>query len=197
MTRVLLADDHILFRETLAEYLERDKELFFNIDEAGDLDTAFNHLSHMSYDLVILDWHMPGLGKIEILESLLAHFPNQKFIIVSGTVSDAVIKKINALNIFAFLPKTLSGREFLSYVKDVLAGEVITHHGPSFIQEPAHDNLTAREKEVLVYLKQGLSNKEIARDLNVSEVTVKKHVNHILQKYNCHTRTALLAQWIH
>lgn len=196
MTHILLADDHVLFRETIAQYLERDADIRFKVDEVDDMPSAISCLKQKNYDIVILDWHMRGLNNIDNLIRIVDDYPLQKFIVISGVVNKDMIEEINATNICGFFSKTIPGKEFVKSIKDILEGDIIKRCDPTHNMED-NDRLTAREKTVLYHLKKGQSNKDIARELNVSEVTIKKHVKHILQKYDCQTRTELMAKWIY
>ncbi len=195
--RLLLADDHVLFRETIVEYLERDTSMTFHVDQVGDLNAVKDSLGQQTYDAIILDWNMRGLGNMGILESMLASYPAQKFIVISGVTDADTIQKIHQTTIAGFFPKTMSGKDFVAAIKQIIGGDVIKRSEPAYdIDEIDDAILTEREKAVLKHILQGKPNKEIATDFEVSNATIKKHVGHILEKYECSSRAELMAKWI-
>lgn len=194
--QILIADDHVLMRETLVEYLERD-DPSFDITEADNLAEVHMLLEQKKFNLIILDWHMRGFGDLNILQNLIAQYPEQKIVIMSGVADQNQIKKMHDLCIQGFIPKTVSGKEFIMIIKEVLAGDIHLSNKPTSDKVfPDEAILTDRQVEVLDHIKKGLSNKKIAHALDISEVTVKLHVNQILEKFKCHSRTELMAKWI-
>jgi two-component system, NarL family, nitrate/nitrite response regulator NarL len=153
-----------------------------------------------STDLIILDLAMPGMNGTAGLEQMRARHPNIPVVVLSGRTGREDI--MGALNRGAngYLPKTLSGKAMLAALRLVLSGE--TYVPSIFMEErsrsggrvgsgaaPGLDALTERERDVLDFLCQGKSNKEIARDLAIREVTVKVHVGNIMRKLGASNRT--------
>lgn len=199
--RIVLADDHELVRSGLRFYLERLAPEV-SIVEAATLEEAMAAAKTAPTDLIILDLTMPGMNGISGLEQMRTRYPNVPLVVLSGRTGREDI--MGALNRGAngYLPKTLSGKAMLAALRLVLSGETYI---PSILMDdrgrsqgrgqdrssnaPALDALTEREHDVLDFLCQGKSNKEIARDLAIREVTVKVHVGNIMRKLSASNRT--------
>lgn len=198
--RVVLADDHELVRNGLRFYLERLAPEVA-IVEASTFDEALAAAKTASTDLIILDLTMPGMNGTAGLEQMRARHPNVPLVVLSGRTGREDI--MGALNRGAngYLPKTLSGKAMLAALRLVLSGETFV---PSILMDERNraggradqpgatrglDALTDRERDVLDFLCQGKSNKEIARDLAIREVTVKVHVGNIMRKLGASNRT--------
>jgi DNA-binding NarL/FixJ family response regulator len=199
--RIVLADDHELVRSGLRFYLERLAPEVA-IVEASTLEEALTAAKAASTDLIILDLAMPGMNGTAGLEQMRARHPNVPLVVLSGRTGREDI--MGALNRGAsgYLPKTLSGKAMLAALRLVLSGETFVpsilmderarQNGRSSDQLGAAsglDALTERERDVLDFLCQGKSNKEIARDLAIREVTVKVHVGNIMRKLGASNRT--------
>jgi DNA-binding NarL/FixJ family response regulator len=196
--RILLADDHPLFAEALKTLIERslpDSRLTI----AQDLATAHRALSSSErFDLAILDLYMPGAEGFAGIESTLARFPDIPLIVISGVATPTEVARSLALGARGFLPKTLPSKVLAAALQVVAAGGTYVpadyalseRHTPSQPSEPAAATvlLTQREQQVLVLLSDGLSNKEIARALEVEEITVKLHARNIYRKLGVRNR---------
>ena len=196
--RFVIADDHPLFRGALREAVSglfADAE----IAEAGSFDDAAALLDKESdTDLVLLDLSMPGVRGFSGLMYLRAQYPSVPVVVVSANDDPAVIRRCMEFGASGFIPKTLGVEAMRSAVAAVLAGGVWTPPDVDF--ETAADatmaelvqrlaTLTPQQVRVLMMLSEGLLNKQIAYNLNVSEATVKAHVSAILQKLNVESRT--------
>lgn len=213
---LLIADDHTLFRDALVEFMRRENP-GAQIDVAKSLPEAIEQMNALKkVDLVLLDLRMPGMSGLEGISQLQNRFPNQKVAILSGTAEEEDVKGAFSRGAVGYFPKTMSGSALLSAIKVVMAGErfvplnqgmdVMPSHyadAPERAAAPASaadvallDTLTPREKEVLIYLGRGASNKEIARDLNLQLPTIKLHVAGVCRKLGAKNRTqaALFAQ---
>lgn len=197
MKRLLLADDHELVRETLADYLRLQGG--FEVHCASTLDEAFEvEAAAGPFDLVLLDYTMPGMDTLTGLARMKAR-SRGPVAILSGTAPPDVARRALAAGAAGFLPKTLAPQSLLAAVRHILTGEVyrpldfLEGTGP---QPAGHVSLTPREGDVLRGLGEGKSNKEIARDLNIQEVTVKLHVKTLSRKLGARNRThaAMLAR---
>lgn len=202
--KIMIADDHELFRDGLRHVLEQlDGEI--SIVEASDYPQALALAERESgISIVLLDLSMPGMPWVEGLQSLRRTLPNDVPVIILSASDDRrhVLQAVN-LGAAGFIPKTSSSRVMLSALKLVLSGGVylppalleqgleqgFPEGGLSIGTEGASSFLTPRQREVLVLLGQGKSNKEIARVLNLAEGTVKLHVTAILKALNVNNRT--------
>lgn len=196
--RILVADDHPLFRDALKQALSgmfRDVEIV----EAGTLDEVVDRLGpDGDTDLVLLDLAMPGVRGFSGLLYLRAQYPGVPVVVVSAHEDGAVIRRCLEFGASGFVPKSIDVDTIRAAVGEVLAGGV---WAPPELDLDAADNgeaaeissrlatLTPQQVRVLMMLSEGLLNKQIAYELHVSEATVKAHVSAILQKLGVESRT--------
>jgi two-component system nitrate/nitrite response regulator NarL len=199
--RVLLADDHTLFRKGLAELLEQRGGLTV-AGIAGDAAQAMKLLHDSAPDVVIVDLNMPPDGGLSLLRMLRRD--NWTGPVLVLTVSDAEEDLAAALQAGAqgYLLKDMEPDDVVDAVQRAFRGETVVAPAltlklvnllqggasPASAKADALKLLTAREREILTYLAQGMSNKAIARALDISHDTVKLHVRHILAKLNLTSR---------
>ena len=195
--RLLIADDHPLFRGALREAVSG---LFVrsSIAEAGTFDEVSAILDQASdVDLILLDLAMPGVRGFSGLMYLRAQYPSMPVVVVSASDEPSVIRRCMDFGASGFIPKTLGVEAMRGAIARVLAGEVWT---PPDVDLSAADaetaatiaklsTLTPQQVRVLMMLSAGLLNKQIAYELGVSEATVKAHVSAILQKLGVESRT--------
>ena len=207
--KLLLADDHTLFRDALLQYIER-AEPAAKVEVAKDYYEVADILKKAhDYDLVLLDLRMPGMDGMDGFRKIRAEYPDTPVALMSGVAEPEDVNIAMDLGAAGYFPKTLSGKALLQAIQVVLGGERFVPwehdsgrimpsyyedtngHKPGNENQPASDavQLTPREKEVLVYLSKGESNKEIARALDLQVVTVKLHVRGVCQKLNVKNRT--------
>ncbi len=146
------------------------------------------------FDLVMLDYMMPGMNGLEGLAAMRAAVPGTAVAILSGTASRAVAEQALAEGAAGFLPKTMSTKSLVAAARFMAAGEVYapmmqTADRTGSFGTSAASPLTPRELDVLRRLCRGMANKEIARDLDLQEVTVKLHVKTLYRKINARNRT--------
>ncbi len=196
--RLLIADDHPLFRGALREAV---RGLFSGaaIAEAGSFEEVGEVLERGGdIDLVLLDLSMPGVRGFSGLMYLRAQYPGLPIVVVSANDDPVVIRRCMEFGASGFIPKTLGIEALRAAVARVLQGEVFTPPDvdltrPSDAETTATiaklATLTPQQVRVLMMLSGGLLNKQIAYELGVSEATVKAHVSAILQKLGVESRT--------
>jgi DNA-binding NarL/FixJ family response regulator len=197
-TRLVIADDHPLFRGALREAVSG---LFENGEfaEAGSFEEVVKLLERgLETDLILLDLSMPGVRGFSGLMYLRAQYPSIPIIVVSANDDAAVIRRCMDFGASGFIPKTLGIEAMRAAIARVFEGGIWT---PPDIDlgrgsDSATANLLARlasltpqQVRVLMMLSEGLLNKQIAYELGVSEATIKAHVSAILQKLGVDSRT--------
>lgn len=190
--RILIADDHELLRDVLRSYLEAEGS--FAVDTVADLPAALVSMAAAAppYDLVVLDYGMPGMDGYAGLEQALAASFGRPVALMSGLTPPGVTEQVLACGAAGFLPKTLPARSLINAIRFMAAGEVfmpIDLHRPSQAPAPETGGLSPRERQVLSGLCAGQANKEIARDLDLREPTIKLHVKLICRKLGAKNRT--------
>jgi len=191
--RILIADDHDLLRDTLVLFLQSQGDIETRI--AADLPGAVKSIeTEGPFDLVLLDLNMPGMNGLEGLRKVLAMPGGQRAALMSGQATREIAEQALEAGAAGFVPKTLPGKSMINAVKFMAMGE---QYAPiDFMtaaeEAPAHplaEKLTQRELQVLRGLTEGKSNKEIARDLDISEPTVKLHMKTLYRKLEASNRT--------
>lgn len=195
--RVLLADDHPLFREGVAHTLAADP-VFEVVGQAESGEEAIALALRFKPDLALLDINMTGMGGIAAAGQIAAALPGIRIMML--TVNDNedtllaalkagahgyVLKGVAAAELRAIARRIAAGE---AYVTPALAAEMLAEFARPRATD-AFSDLTAREAEVLELLSQGLSNREIGDQLHLAEKTVKHHMTNILQKLQVRTRT--------
>jgi DNA-binding NarL/FixJ family response regulator len=197
-TRLVIADDHPLFRGALREAVHG---LFdgAEVAEAGTLDEVAELLDRNGeVDLILLDLAMPGVRGFSGLMYLRAQYPSVPVIVVSANDDPAAIRRCMEFGASGFIPKTVGVEAMRTAVARVLKGGVWTPPDVDLSADADAEaaelmarmaSLTPQQVRVLMMLSEGLLNKQIAFQLGVSEATVKAHVSAILQKLGVESRT--------
>jgi two-component system nitrate/nitrite response regulator NarL len=198
--RVLLVDDHTLFRSGIKALLSRSSD-FEVVGEAADGLEGVKRAKALGPDVVLLDLHMPGTPGKDALKLLLDEVPDAKVLML--TVSEDADDLIDTLRAGAagYLLKNIDTEALLDAVRKAVEGDSVVSpqmmgklvqglKAPVRSEAPLSekDKLSPREREILGFLAKGSSNKEIARSLELAESTVKIHVQHILRKLNLSSR---------
>ncbi|GAA3129071.1 response regulator transcription factor [Nonomuraea sp. NPDC049421] len=203
MTRVLIVDDHRLFRSGVRAELGDSIEV---VGEAEDVETAVKAIAAHQPDVVLLDVHMPGGGGQEVLRRVLGSGSQVRFLALS--VSDAAEDVIGVIRGGArgYVTKNISGKELTDAINRVAEGDAVfsprlagfvldafaSSEAPSI--DPELDSLTQREREVLRLIARGYAYKEIAKELFISVKTVETHVSSVLRKLQLSNRHEL-SRW--
>ena len=199
---VVIADDHALFRRGLTMVLESEPDIEV-VGEANDGHEAVTLAEKYMPDLVLMDVRMPGRGGIDAAQAIKDAVPHTKILML--TISDEEEDLYDAIKVGAsgYLLKEISIEEVADSIRQVHAGQSLI--SPSMAsklltefaamarkdEEKAQmptPRLTDREMEVLTLVAQGLNNRDIAKELFISENTVKNHVRNILEKLHLHSR---------
>ena len=193
--KILIIDDHPLMRRGIKQLIELEKN-FEVVGDAGSGNEGIALALKTQPDLIILDLNMKGLSGLDTLKSLRNEDVDARIVIL--TVSDAkndIFALIDA-GADGYLLKDTEPDTLLGQIKQIAQGEVILSDSikdllleRSSSQDPIHA-LTDREMDVLQLIAKGLSNKQIAAQLFISEETVKVHIRNLLRKLNVHSRVA-------
>jgi DNA-binding NarL/FixJ family response regulator len=202
-TRVVLVDDHGLFRSGVRAELGRQLEV---VGEADDVQPAIDLISELQPDVVLLDVHLPGGGGQAVIQAIKATHPQVRFLALSASDAPEDVIAVIRAGARGYVTKTISTAELADAVRRVAAGDaVFSHRLAGFVLDafaaapgdakpsvdPELDQLTSREREVLRLIAQGYTYKEIARELYISVKTVESHVSSVLRKLQLSTRHQL------
>ena len=202
--RILLVDDHTLFREALLHVLRQFDDTAVVI-EASTAREAIRLAAHYhDLDLILLDLTLPGLNGLSALPELHELRPTAPLVILSASEDSVDVRQALDAGAMGYIPKSSSSHEMITALRLVLAGEVYV--SPAMLAavegleavaaqvtvaavRESTDGLTPRQLEVLRLMAQGLSNKGICKRLNVAEGTVKLHVTAVMRALNTCNRT--------
>jgi DNA-binding NarL/FixJ family response regulator len=206
--RIVLVDDHPLFREGVA-YILRAESTFEVVGQGENLDEALQLVADLTPDIILLDINIPG-GGIQTAGMISAKHPDTKIIMLTASSDDDDLVKALKAGARGYILKGVAARELISVVRAVQNGEgyVTPSLAASLLSEMAGGQrpsrpaasplaeLTEREHQILEQLAIGLSNREIGQRLHVSEKTVKHYVTSVLQKLHVRNRVeaALMTQ---
>jgi DNA-binding NarL/FixJ family response regulator len=196
--RVVVVDDHPVVREGLRSFLGT-RDGIEVVGEAGDVDAAVDAVAALQPDVVLLDLVLPGGGGVAALPRLLASSPPSRVIVLTSFGGDDQALAAVRAGAAGWLGKDVPPAELESAIRTVhrggsvfdpaVAGRVLAEVSSPAGTDPALDQLTTREREVLALLGRGLSNRDLAAALFVAEKTVKTHVSSILAKLHLADRT--------
>lgn len=202
MCRVVVADDHSLFRDGITSLLEAAG--YEVVRQVGDGEMAIEAIRNLKPELVLLDISMPKKNGLEALKVIKAEFPDIRVVMLTVSDDDEDLFEAIQNGADGYLLKDLKSNEFLEMLDGLRQGEAamsrrMTARLISGFQKfssqanTSKNQLTERELELLHFLAMGLSNKGIAEKLFISENTVKYHIRNILQKFGVQNRTEAVA----
>jgi DNA-binding NarL/FixJ family response regulator len=203
--RVLIADDHALFRDGITSLLEAAG--FEVIGQVGDGQAAIDSVTSLQPDLALIDISMPICNGLEALEQIKSKSPETRIVILTVSDEDADLFTAIEAGADGYLLKSLGSDEFISSLRALEKGELsitrktATRLIEGLVRNPENGNnkdklITERELELLCLVAGGLTNKAIAQELSISENTVKYHLKKILQKLGAQNRTEAVSSAI-
>jgi len=192
--RILIVDDHAVVRQGLRMFLGLDPELDV-IGEAGDGVEAVAQAHALHPDVVLMDLLMPKLDGVAATAAIRRELPDVEVIALTSVLEDASVVGAVRAGAMGYLLKDTQADDLCRAIKAAAAGQVqlSPQAAARLLREvrapESPETLTERESDVLKLLARGKANKEIARELDVGEQTVKSHVGHILAKLGVQSRT--------
>ena len=207
--RILVVDDHTLFRRGLIALLARDPHLLV-IGDAADAGQAQRKALELQPDLILLDNHLPGVNGIDALPALMEAAPAARILMLTVSEDENDLAAALRGGAAGYLLKTIEGDDLTAAIQRAMQGDSVV--APEMMNklvaayrsttptvpivpgarlstsESAMASLSPRELDILRGIVRGASNKEIARELGITETTVKIHVQHVLRKLDVSSR---------
>jgi len=197
MIRIAIVDDHPIVREGLVAALD-DEPDFTIVGAVGSAEELVERGAQWRPDIVLLDFEMPGLSGVEAVRELVRTLPNRQVIVFTAYAEDERIIGAVRSGAKGYVLKGAPAHEVAQAIRDVHAGG--SYLPPAIaavlarqVREPKRTSLSARERDVLRFVADGLSNKQIARRLEITERTVKYHVNSAMTKLGADNRAQAVA----
>jgi NarL family two-component system response regulator LiaR len=204
--KVLIADDHALFREGTRSLIEQEKDMEV-VGEASDGSETIKLVKQLRPHVVLMDIAMPKVNGIEATRQIKADYPATAVLILTAYDNDQYIVALLEAGAAGYLLKNVSGADLVNAIRAVYAGEAVLHPtiaqkvfsrlGFSGSQAPAaaqEAELSEREMEILKLAARGMSNQDIAAQLYLSRRTVQAHLANIFRKMDVGSRTEAVLQ---
>jgi NarL family two-component system response regulator LiaR len=195
--RVLVADDHAVVRQGLRTFLELQEDVVV-VADVPDGERALAAAREHRPDVVLMDLVMPGMEGSEAIRQIVRERPATRVIALTSFLDDDHVFPAVRAGAAGYLLKDVEPQELVKAIRTVHAGEALLHPAVAARlmaevagggEAAAADPLTAREREVVALIARSFSNKRIARELGISEKTVKTHVSNVLTKLGLADRT--------
>lgn len=202
--RILIVDDHAVVRKGLVMVLRFDPD-FDVVGEAGSAAEAISLAEKLQPDIVLLDRMIPGSSSRETVREIKSVAPETHIVMLTGTELDAEVLELLSGGVDGYVLKEIEPQELKHALRRVAAGEAylqpsVARHVIDDLQRqqssPVRDLLTPREKEVLEHMATAATYREIAKQLSISEETVRSHAKHILTKLNQPNRDAAVKEGV-
>jgi len=199
-TKVLIVDDHVMFREGIRTRLARHPR-FKVVGEASTAEEALAIMREASPSIVVLDIRMPKVSGIELARRLRTDWPDVRILVLSGYDFDQYVRALSRIGIHGYLLKDSPQEALVEALDQIVAGGVVlppriaSKVMRTYATAGAHDDpsrrwdLTVREIEILECLHEGMRNADIASNLDISTRTVETHVSSIISKLDARSRT--------
>lgn len=200
---IMIVDDHDMVRTGLRTYLMLEPK-FQVTAEASDGQSAFDSLASFPEeslpDIILMDLMMPGMDGIQATRMIMARYPNMKIVMLTSFLEDEKVYGAIEAGAVSYVLKTVSAEELIYAISGAYKGmpvmtqdvsQALTRGLRQRTTQSGDEGLTEREKEVLLLIADGQSNKEIAEELHISVKTVKTHVSNLLMKCELEDRTQL------
>ena len=186
--KLLIAEDQSMLRDAMATLLSMEDSVE-SVLQAKDGKEAINLISTSDIDVAILDVEMPEATGLDVLEYIRSNNIHCKVVIVTTFKRMGYFERAIKNNVDAYVLKDRSIDELMKTINNVLAGH--KEYSPELMENifNSHNPLTNQEKIILIKIKEGLPNKEIANELFLSEGTIRNYISNILTKLNCKNRT--------
>lgn len=193
LIRILTVDDHPVLRKGIAALVNAELDMKL-VAEASDGQEAIEKFRLYRPDVTLMDLQMPGLNGIEAIERIQSEFPDARIIVLTTYSGDAQVSRALKAGARAYILKRQVHRELLETIRAVHAGQKrIASDLAVELVDPARNDLTPREVDVLQLIAGGKANKQIADQLSIGEASVKSHVANILSKLRASDRAHAVA----
>jgi DNA-binding NarL/FixJ family response regulator len=196
--RVLLVEDEAIVSEAICALLALEAKVAV-VGQAATGEEAVQQARLLSPDVILLDLHLPDQSGISVIQEVLKHEPDARILILTAYLDHDDVAAALKAGAAGYMLKTQSIAELVQAIANVYQGQPFLHPKAAYImlrelyhmggQAEAEHQLSESEKQILVYLAQGLSNKEIAARLGVTTTTIRAHVSSILRKLHLSNRT--------
>lgn len=188
--RVLIVEDHNVVRQGLVALINMADGIQV-VGEAADGVEAIAQFRKHQPDVTMIDLRLPKMGGVDVIQRLRSETPNARFVVLTTYDGDEDIYRALKSGAKAYLLKGMTSEELITTIREVAVGK--SHIPPAIAERLAErmgtEDLTPREADVLEQIVHGKSNKEIATELDISEATVKTHINSLLSKLGVTDRT--------
>ncbi|MDM5153436.1 response regulator transcription factor [Bacillus sp. DX1.1] len=198
MIKILEVDDHAFLRDAIRSILELESDIRV-VGEAVSGDEVLEKVEECRPDCILMDINLPGKNGIEATSLVKKQYPTCRVLVLTMYEHDEYLMDALQAGADGYLLKDSSSEQVVAAIRMLYQGDsvihprmtkkLITYHQQQMKSEPKENELTEREKEILFELVKGLSNKEIAAALYISDKTVKIHINKIFKKLNVKSRS--------